>query len=64
MRRRDFIGLIGGAAVSWPLAARAQSQTRRGLIGRNMTVEYRWAEDRLDRLSDLAADLVRRQVGE
>jgi putative ABC transport system substrate-binding protein len=30
--------------------------------GRNVAIEYRWAEDRLERIPDLFADLVRRQV--
>ena len=90
MKRRDFITALGGAAVGWPVAARAQksgmpvigligsgseqSNTsmldafRKGLRatgfieGQNAKVEYRWAEGRYERLSALAADLVRLHV--
>ena len=87
MRRRDFITLVGGAAVSWPLtAARAQKPAGKiyhlGILqpgappeplvdalqqrlnelgyseGHNIAYEYRWAEGKPQRLTELAKELV------
>jgi putative ABC transport system substrate-binding protein len=89
MRRREFVGLLGGAAI-WPGAAHAQQPPmpvigflsslaprdlnlvtpafHEGLSGagfvegRNVSIEYRWAEGDYSRLPALSADLVRRNV--
>jgi putative ABC transport system substrate-binding protein len=89
MRRRDFVTLIGGAAVTWPLAARAQQTTPRvgfmgnstaaleaNLVGafrdglrelgyeegRNIAIEYRWADGKYERFPAIVAELIASKV--
>ena len=88
LRRRQFLTLLGGAAVSWPVAAGAQEGAkpprigflglafertagdwlRQGLRdlgyveGQTMAIEWKWAEDKIERIPELAAELVRANV--
>jgi len=58
------IGLLGATTPhGYAAQLAAFHQGEAGFIeGRNVAIEYRWAEDQYDRLPALAADLVRRQV--
>src|SRR5450631_2155787 len=89
VRRRQFLGLVAGATVAWPLAAEAQQPTkiarigylasnltnqspleafRQGLRdlgydeGRNVVIEYRDAQGKLEPLPALAVELVALKV--
>ncbi len=91
MKRREFITLLGGAALTWPLAVRAQQSGKIYTIGlftagsleeltmvttvfpdalqelgwiegKNVAFERRYADNRLERLPELAAELVRLDV--
>ena len=63
--------VIGFLGVTFPheqphwLAAFRQGLHDTGFIeGENVLIEYRWADDQYNRLSELASDLVRRHVSE
>jgi putative tryptophan/tyrosine transport system substrate-binding protein len=58
-----FLNNLSPDAIADPVAAFRGGLQEVGYIeGHNLAVEYRWAENHNDRLPELAADLVRRQV--
>jgi len=89
MKRREFVALLGGATLAWPLAARAQQpampvigflgiapasgwagrvEALRAVLrefgyveGRNVVIEFRWAEGPAQ-LTELAAGLAKHEV--
>jgi len=90
VKRREFIALLGGAAM-WPVPARAQQVAKLPTIGflggatpslwsawvsaflqrlrelgwvegRNVAIEYRWAEGRNERYTEIATEFVRLKV--
>src|SRR4051794_25708108 len=58
-----FLGIATAAVYAPWLAAFRRGLADTGYIeGQNLSIEYRWAEDRVDRLPALAAELVGRNV--
>jgi putative ABC transport system substrate-binding protein len=58
-----FLSLAPSGALSDPLAALHRGLKEIGYVeGQNVAFEYRWANDRYDRLAPLAAELARRPV--
>ena len=58
-----FLDSRASQAMASRLGAFRQSLKELGFFeGENVSVVYRWAENRLDRLPEMAAELVRRQV--
>jgi putative ABC transport system substrate-binding protein len=58
-----FLELRSPGTVEDQLRAFRQGLKEAGYVeGENVTIEYRWAENQLDRLPTLAAELVRRRV--
>ena len=68
-QQQPTMPVVGYLASDFPHTRASRLQAfRRGLSesgfveGRNVAIEYRWAENKFDRLPALASDLVRRQV--
>ena len=63
---RPVVGFLNGASAdkyAYLAAAFRQGLNDQGFVdGQNITIEYRWAADQYERLSEMASDLVRREA--
>ena len=65
MRRREVIGFLHSESDAIPDRVRGFRQGLKdtGFVeGENLSVVYRWAENQMDRLPEMVADLVHQQV--
>jgi putative ABC transport system substrate-binding protein len=58
-----FLSALGPGELAFIMPAFRDGLSSAGFVeGRNVTIEYRWAEGDYQRLADLSADLVNRKV--
>src|SRR3977135_3038448 len=58
-----FLDAASAKSDAWLVAAFVEGLGETGSVdGKNIQIEYRWAENQYDRLPGIAADLVRQQV--
>jgi putative tryptophan/tyrosine transport system substrate-binding protein len=58
-----FLASASSDGYAWALPPLREGLASAGYVeGRNLTIEYRWADEQYERLHALAADLVRRPV--
>ena len=59
-----FLGASASGFAPWAAAFVARLRELGWVEGRNIAIEYRWSEGRLDRYAEIAAEFVRLKVND